>query len=279
MIPRLNTTRICRCITTVFQQSRNSSTVNFREVSHFDSLAATWWDPNGSSRLLHRMNPLRLTFIKSVLFPLESPTTCKFLKDYSILDVGCGGGILTESLARLGAKVEGIDASPRAINVAQSHARSDPKFIQDNNIPTYTCESIHDHKSKEGYDVVTAMEVLEHVDYPSIFLDELVTKVKPGGWLILSTIARTYAAWTGSILLAERILGIVPVGTHQWEKFIREEELREYFGKLRNEKGMPWTKEMRVEWCGFNPLKGEWFFTKAATPGVFNYFIAIRKTT
>ena len=276
MIPRLTVHRICRC-TTVFQHSRNSSTVNFREVSHFDNLATTWWDPNGSSRLLHRMNPLRLSFIKSVL-SLESPTTSKFLKDYSILDVGCGGGILTESLARVGAKVEGIDASPRAIQVAKSHARSDPGFIQDN-IPTYTCGSIHDHKSKEAYDIVTAMEVLEHVDYPSVFLDELVTKVKPGGWLILSTIARTYAAWTGSILLAERVLGIVPVGTHQWEKFIREEELREYFGKLRNEKGMPWTKEIRVEWCGFNPLKGEWFFTKAKTPRVFNYFIAIRKTT
>src|SRR5579859_1618885 len=160
------------------------STVNAEEVSHFDSLAATWWDPNGSSRLLHRMNPLRLSFINSLLpqNPLQDPT--QVLRDQRVLDVGCGGGILTESLARLGAKVDGLDASSKAIQVAKEHIRTDPKLYTENP-PNYLYGSIHDHGKKQHYDMVTAMEVLEHVDYLGAFIEQVASCVKPGGWLVV----------------------------------------------------------------------------------------------
>src|SRR5579859_3410608 len=136
------------------------STINAEEVSHFDRLAATWWDPNGSSRLLHRMNPLRLSFITSLLPPTTDRNPSSTLRGQRVLDVGCGGGILTESLARLGAQVTGLDASPKAIQVANSHVLTDPKLSLQNP-PTYICGSIHDHTQKDHYDIVTAMEVLE----------------------------------------------------------------------------------------------------------------------
>jgi polyprenyldihydroxybenzoate methyltransferase / 3-demethylubiquinol 3-O-methyltransferase len=261
-----------------FRPLHNPSTVNSQEIRHFDELASTWWDPNGSSGVLHRMNALRVGFIKEVLAPTSSSYSRKHLEGHSILDVGCGGGILTESLSRLGAQVEGIDASSRAIMAAQAHARNEPEFGK-GTMPMYTCGLIHDLQTSQLYSAVTAMEVLEHVDYPAVFLDELVSKVKPGGWIILSTIARTWTAWVGSIVVAERILCVVPVGTHLWEKFIAENELRDYFHKLRDKRGSAWTAEMLVRWCGYNPLRGTWYFTDTWKPGVFNYFIAVRRAS
>src|SRR5277367_6083373 len=170
-------------------QFRCISTVNAEEVSHFDKLAATWWNPEGSSKLLHKMNPLRLQFINSLL-PAISRTTqpTRWLEGYSVLDVGCGGGILTESLARLGATTYGLDASAKAIEVAKAHVRTDPKLVV-GNPPEYVCGSIHEHEKDAKYDIVTAMEVLEHVDYPSSFLNQVSEHVKPGGWLVVSTIS------------------------------------------------------------------------------------------
>ena len=257
---------------------RRISTVNAEEVSHFDQLAATWWDPNGSSRLLHRMNPLRLSFINSLLPPNTNQHPNQTLRGQSVLDVGCGGGILTESLARLGAQVDGLDASPRAIQVAKDHIRTDPKLcIQ--NPPQYICGSIHEHGKKQHYDLVTAMEVLEHVDYPGAFIEEVASCVKPGGWLVVSTIARTWTSWLGAIVASEKVLRIVPEGTHSWDKFINEAELRECFGKLKTETGGTWAAEVRSASCLYNPLRGEWHFDSGRGKVGFNYFFAARRTT
>ena len=252
------------------------STIDPGEVLHFDNLAATWWDPHGSSRLLHRMNPLRLEFIKSLLPVSESSNDSRYLRGYSILDVGCGGGILTESFARLGATTKGIDASSKAVEVAKAHLRTDPILMRDNS-PKYDCNTIQGSGLDELYDIVTAMEVLEHVEYPSIFLDDLARRVKPGGWLILSTISRSWTAWAGAIIAAERILRIVPVGTHSWRKFINEPELRDYFAKLKCDRGRQWATVVRTRGCVYSPLRGEWFFTEKQTLGVFNYLVAVRK--
>jgi polyprenyldihydroxybenzoate methyltransferase / 3-demethylubiquinol 3-O-methyltransferase len=256
--------------------ARYVSTVNAEEVSHFDRLAATWWDPHGSSRLLHRMNPVRLSFLKSLLAPSQLQVSRNWLEGLSVLDVGCGGGIFTESLARLGGNIDGIDASPRAIEVAKAHLRTDPK-INTENPPNYICGSIHDHKEVAEYDFVTAMEVLEHVDYPSAFLAELAGHVKPDGWLVVSTISRTWLAWLGTILVAEKITRIVPPGTHTWGKFIKEEELRNHFTSLRDKNDNPWAAEVRSRGCMYNPLRGEWRFVDGTGSHAVNYFLAVRR--
>ncbi len=257
-------------------QRRWISTINAEEVSHFDRLAATWWDPNGSSRLLHRMNPLRLSFITSLLPPTTDRNPSSTLRGQRVLDVGCGGGILTESLARLGAQVTGLDASPKAIQVANSHVLTDPKLSLQNP-PTYICGSIHDHTQKDHYDIVTAMEVLEHVDYPGQFLEEVANCVKPGGWLVMSTISRNWSSWLGAIIASEKILRIVPEGTHSWEKFINEAELREFIGRMKGEEGKNWAMEVKSKTCMYNPLRGEWHFENGSRRVGFNYFLAARR--
>jgi polyprenyldihydroxybenzoate methyltransferase / 3-demethylubiquinol 3-O-methyltransferase len=258
-------------------QIRCVSTVNAKEVSHFDHLAATWWDPQGSSRLLHRMNPLRLSFINSLLAHSDLQDPKQWLKGYSVLDVGCGGGILSESLSRLGAVTDGLDASPRAIEVAKAHIRTDPKLYTENP-PNYICGSIHDHKKDSQYDIVTAMEVLEHVDYPASFLKQMANHVKPGGWLVISTISRSWQSWLGAIVGAEKIMRIVPPGTHSWDKFINESELRDFVKNLKDENGEPWARDVRSEGCMYNPLTGEWQMVKSIRGSVFNYFFAVRRT-
>jgi polyprenyldihydroxybenzoate methyltransferase/3-demethylubiquinol 3-O-methyltransferase len=258
--------------------ARYVSTVNADEVSHFEGLAASWWDPYGSSRLLHRMNPLRLAFLKSLRSPSQHQESRNWLQGLSVLDIGCGGGILTENLSRLGAKVDGIDASPRAIEVAKAHLRTDPK-LNSHNSPNYICGSIQDHANLPKYDLVTAMEVLEHVDYPGTFLSEIAGQVKPGGWLVVSTISRTWLAWLGTIVAAEKVIGIVPPGTHTWGKFIKEAELREHFTGLKDEIGRPWAAEARSRGCMYNPIRGEWQFVDSIGATAVNYFFAVRRTT
>jgi 2-polyprenyl-6-hydroxyphenyl methylase/3-demethylubiquinone-9 3-methyltransferase len=221
------------------------------------------------------MNPLRLAFIKS-LPSMQHQVSSNWLQDLSVLDVGCGGGILTESLSRLGANVDGIDASPKAIDVAKAHLRTDPK-LNLGNPPNYICGSIHDLKNTTNYDLVTAMEVLEHVDYPATFLAEVAGQVKPGGWLVVSTISRTWLAWLGTIFAAEKVMRIVPQGTHTWGKFIKEQELKEYFTTLKDQSGKPWAAEVRSRGCMYNPLRGEWQFIDGVGNTAVNYFFAVRR--
>ena len=272
---RLGIHRTARPFIFNITQSNCISTVNAEEVSHFDRLAATWWDPEGSSKLLHKMNPLRLQFINSLLPNPTNPTNhpTQWLEGYSALDVGCGGGILTESLARLGATTVGLDVSAKAIEVAKAHLRTDPKLME--TPPRYVCGSIHQHDKEEKYDIITAMEVLEHVDYPSSFLNQVSERVKPGGWLVVSTISRTWASWFGAIVASEKILRIVPEGTHSWRKFIKEIELREFVSNLRDEEGKKWAMDIRNRGCIYNPLRGEWVFADGV--GVFNYFFAVQR--
>lgn len=260
-----------------FNWVRRVSTVNAEEISHFDHMAATWWDPRGSSRLLHRMNPVRLSFIKSLLPHPHLPGPSQWLKGYSILDIGCGGGILTESLSRLGAAVDGLDASSRAIAAAKAHLRTDPK-LSASNTPIYVCSSIHDHNNESKYDIVIAMEVLEHVEYPASFIKQAAGYVKPGGWLVISTISRTWQSWFGAIIGAEKILQIVPPGTHKWDKFINEAELREFFKNFKGTNGQRWAADIRSIGCNYDPLRGRWQLVDGIGGPVFNYFFAVCHT-
>ena len=204
--------------------TKSSSSVNPTEVSHFNALASTWWDPHGSSRLLHLMNPLRHDFLRGCHASQPRPPPSSGLR---YLDIGCGGGIFAESAARLPSvgSVTAIDPSPEVLSVAKGHAKRDPGL---HGKLTYLNTSIEDvpipKTVDEQFDVLTLFEVIEHITNPSEFLDVCANFVKPGGWIIMSTIARTWMSWLTTKVVAEDIVGIVPRGTHDWEKYINEEE-------------------------------------------------------
>ncbi|KAI1631484.1 ubiquinone biosynthesis O-methyltransferase [Biscogniauxia mediterranea] len=273
--------------------SPHFTTVSPDEVSHFNALASSWWDPHGPSRILHLMNPLRHDFIRSCRASVgdapsssEEPTTSSSI---TYLDVGCGGGIFAESAARLRdtSRVTGIDPSGAVIGVARAHARRDPALARGGKL-RYVQTSIEGLSTAaegettpgeaETYDVVTVFEVIEHVARPAAFLDRCAPLVRPGGWLVLSTMARTWAAWLTTVLVAEDLLRVVPRGTHDWRKYLDERELREYFLNCRppaaGRSSGYWT-EPRCMGVVYVPGLG-W----KVVPGsekIGNYFFAVRR--
>ncbi|KAH6894274.1 S-adenosyl-L-methionine-dependent methyltransferase [Thelonectria olida] len=248
--------------------SSNFSSVNPDEVSHFNALAAEWWEPHGSSRLLHLMNPLRHDFIRAChRTQADAPPS----NGLTYLDIGCGGGIFAESAARLPStqKVTAIDPTPEVLAVAKAHARKDPglrnklRYIQTSleQLPVPTT-------SDEAYDIVSIFEVIEHVDDPGAVLQRVRPFVKPGGWLVMSTIARTWVSWFTTNFMAEDVLGIVPKGTHDWNKYLNESELRQFL------QGQGWGNPMvqgviYVPGLGWKEVQG--------SEKVGNYFFAVRK--
>lgn len=230
------------------------TTVSPGEVSHFNALASSWWDPHGPSRILHLMNPLRHDFIRSIRAsvgdnyipesPAQSPAQSRSQpqtkpQGLRYLDIGCGGGIFAESAARLPTthSVTAIDPTPLVLSIARRHALRDP-LLDPSTSPgrlTYINTSIESlplpASPAEAYDVVSVFEVLEHVNQPAEFLDRCTPFVKPGGWLVMSTIARTWLSWFTTNLMAEDVLRIVPRGTHDWAKYINEHELRQHFAE------------------------------------------------
>ncbi|KAL8960422.1 MAG: hypothetical protein Q9193_002872 [Seirophora villosa] len=252
----------------------STSSVNPTEVSHFNALASTWWDPHGSSRLLHLMNPLRHDFISScrALKPHSSPQ-----RDLRYLDIGCGGGIFAESAARLPstANVTAIDPSKEVIEVARQHARRDP-ILQKPGRLEYLNKAVEDldmPRSLDGmYDVVTLFEVIEHISTPAPFLKSCLPFVKPGGWLILSTIARTWTSWVTTKVVAEDIAGLVPRGTHDWSKYINEHELKGFFAE---QQGWGTNGGMKAMGCIYVPGIGWRMVMGGEQWG--NYFFGVRR--
>ncbi|KAK9470826.1 hexaprenyldihydroxybenzoate methyltransferase mitochondrial precursor [Dipodascopsis tothii] len=254
------------------------TTSSAEELSHFGELAATWWDTNGSSRLLHKMNPIRLEFMFGTMANYSIPGLSR-TSELEVLDVGCGGGILSESLARLPTvkTVTGIDLSPEVIRVAREHKSRDPALFEQRDgrdVLEYELRSITDLApgSEKQYDVVTLMEMLEHVPNPALVLAEAAARVRPGGWIFLSTINRTAVSYLTTILAAEHILGIVPRGTHTWAKYINASELREWFdGHVDDGR---WDV-VSVQGCLYVPFAG---WKLGGSPTLGNYFLAARKT-
>ncbi|KAK4695518.1 hypothetical protein P7C71_g2252, partial [Lecanoromycetidae sp. Uapishka_2] len=251
--------------------SSSTSSVNPAEIRHFDKLASSWWDPYGTSRLLHQMNPLRHDFISSCIrSQSDSPATDK--RRY--LDVGCGGGIFAESAARLHEteSVLALDPSIEVITVAQEHARQDPLLLQPGRLE-YRNTSIEGlSKAEQQFDIVTLFEVIEHIDQPAPFLESCLPFVKPGGWLVLSTIARTNMSWLTTKVVAEDLVRLVPRGTHDWNKYINESELREFFW---NQKGWRCETGMSIQGCMYVPLLGWRMVDGGEKWG--NYFFGVRR--
>lgn len=277
------------------------------EMSHFNALASSWWDVNGPQRILHKMNLLRMDYIHEIvrshlklnqdvesqedeiyippfnvdLLPLQIKNRILLEQDekrdellmdkkLKALDVGCGGGILAESLARLRyvELVKGIDLSTDVLEAAKVHMNEDPTLASK---LSYSLQAVEDLPQLEKYDIITVFEMLEHVQYPSRVLSEVLDRVEDGGWVFLSTINRDFVSWFTTIFMGEHVLNIVPVGTHTLEKYINEEEIRnwvqgsEYAGKFN---------VVDSRGCIYLPSCG-WKFTDY--PGVGNYFMAIQK--
>ncbi|AWN74363.1 bifunctional 2-polyprenyl-6-hydroxyphenol methylase/3-demethylubiquinol 3-O-methyltransferase UbiG [Legionella anisa] len=212
--------------------SNIESTVNPQEINKFAQHANLWWDTEGPLKTLHDINKTRFDFIKQHVE----------LADLNVLDVGCGGGILCESMARSGAKVTGIDAESEAISVAQEHANSNHLKIN------YLCTSIEAYKDKR-FDVITCMEMLEHVENPELVFEHCRRLLKPQGFLFVSTISRTIKAYATAIIAAEYVLNLLPRQTHDYKKFIKPSELlamaRPWDFNLIDLKGMDYNPFLR----------------------------------
>ncbi|KAK6344138.1 Hexaprenyldihydroxybenzoate methyltransferase, mitochondrial [Orbilia brochopaga] len=274
---RIPPSQNARCISTsTFQNkpdARNQPTpgthgaVDPDELSHFNALASTWWDAQGPSRLLHLMNPIRIDFTQHCLAMNGAPAAPDGLR---VLDVGCGGGIFSESIARLPttAHVVGLDPSEEILTVARAHAKKDPTLTGK---LTYINSTIDDYRVEQQVDLLTLFEVVEHVPYPAAFLQSCMRHVRPGGWIVLSTIARTGSSWFTTKFVAEDLLRIVPRGTHDWYKYINEAEMRAFFEKQAGwgAQGMLSMGCLYVPGFGWKAVKG--------SEHIGNYFFGVRR--
>jgi 2-polyprenyl-6-hydroxyphenyl methylase / 3-demethylubiquinone-9 3-methyltransferase len=201
---------------------RADATVDAAEVARFSRLAGQWWDPHGKMAVLHRFNPVRLAYIRDAACRRfdRDPRKLGCLAGLRILDIGCGGGILCEPLARLGAAVVGVDPAPANIAAARLHAGDSGLTID---YRTDTAEVLAD--AGERFDIVLAMEVVEHVADVSLFVRRCAEMVKPGGLMIAATINRTLKSFALAIVGAEYVLRWLPRGTHRWDKFVTPNEL------------------------------------------------------
>ncbi len=225
-----------------------ASTINEAEVAKFSALAEQWWDPAGQFKPLHKFNPVRLAYIREQIlahFKLDGTRRYPF-KGIKILDVGCGGGLLCEPMARLGAKVTGIDASERNIAIAKIHAEQSELDIE------YIATTSEDMAARaQEYDVVLNMEVVEHVDDVPLFLKSCSDLVKPNGLMFIATINRTAKAYFLAIVGAEYVLKWLPRGTHDFSKFLTPEEIT----SIIKRHGMSIRHKTGVS---FNPLHDQW---------------------
>ena len=219
------------------------TTIRPEEAAHFGALASDWWDPNGRSAMLHKLNPVRLNFLRQAIDAHWNgdSRTLRPLAGKRALDVGCGAGLLAEPLARLGAKVTGVDAAPANIQAASLHAQAMGLSI------TYRAGELGSMELGQ-FDLITAMEVIEHVAEKGAFVHLLARHLAPSGMLVLSTPNRTTTSRVLMVGAAETV-GAIPKGTHRWSDFIAPEDLRQLLAAAGLSMGIP---------CGigFSPLKG-----------------------
>ncbi|KYN08696.1 Hexaprenyldihydroxybenzoate methyltransferase, mitochondrial [Cyphomyrmex costatus] len=236
------------------------STVDQKEIDAITTWRNFWWDENGPVRPLHEYNPLRLQFIKDELInnglKIQNPDLP--LENIRIVDIGCGGGIFTETLARGGARVTGIDASEDLINVAKDHIKLNRNISEKVHYIHTTVEDFARKESENStYDAVVASEVLEHVSDPQLFLKECVKMLKPGKSIFVTTINRTLISWLSTIIAAEYIFKAIPRGIHSWNKFITPHEveciLKDYGCETRSVRGAK-LNPMKIKWSWSSTL-------------------------
>lgn len=239
--------------------------IDQNEIAHFSKDSADWWNPDGPFKPLHRLNPARMGFVRESLvshFGLDD-TKIKALSGLSALDIGCGGGLMSEPLRRLGADVTGLDADQNGIDAARAHAEMENLDIN------YICGAAEDLAARQQkYDCVLALEIIEHTTSPEDFVSLCASLVKPGGLVIFSTLNRTPKSFALGIVAAEYILRWVPTGTHQWNKFVKPSELAELAENAD-------LNVLDVKGLIFNPLKNE--FSIHPHDVDVNYFLVAEK--
>jgi 2-polyprenyl-6-hydroxyphenyl methylase/3-demethylubiquinone-9 3-methyltransferase len=196
------------------------NSINSKEIEKFSKIAEEWWDLNGKFKPLHKFNPIRISYIKENIIKTFKITQSKTpLKNIKILDIGCGGGLLSEPMCRLGAEVTAIDASKKNIGVAKLHSKKNNLKIK------YICTSPEKLKIKKKFDVILNMEIVEHVEDVGFFLKSCSSLLKKDGIMFVATLNKTLKSYVFAIVGAEYILRWLPIGTHEWEKFIKPDDL------------------------------------------------------
>ena len=237
------------------------SSVNKKEIEKFSKMASEWWDPKGKFKPLHKFNPIRIKYIKENIiqnFKLKNNNIP--LKGVNILDIGCGGGLLSEPMCRLGANVTGIDASMKNINIAKIHAKKDNLKIN------YLCSSPEKLKIKKKFDVILNMEIIEHVEDIQFFLNSCSKLLKKNGVMFVATINKTLKSYIFAIVGAEYVLRWLPIGTHEWEKFVNPKDLENILKKNN-------LSLNRLDGMHFNIFKDEWSVSKDLSVNYIAKFI------
>ena len=238
------------------------TTINKEEIQKFSKLANEWWDVNGKFKPLHMFNPIRIEYILDEIskhFKTSSKKNC--LNNFEILDIGCGGGLMSEPMARLGANVTGIDAAMKNIHVASLHSKKNNLKIN------YLNKSPEQLKEKEKFDIILNLEVVEHVDNLDLYLESCHKLLKKNGLMFTATLNRSLISYVKAIIGAEYILRWLPIGTHDWNKFIKPEELENF---LSQEKFSTW----EIKGLKFNPFLNKW---KKSNDLSVNYIISSLK--
>ena len=223
------------------------TTINKEEIQKFSNLAEEWWDVNGKFKPLHMFNPIRIQYIKDKIqehFNLDKSEE-NFLQNLNILDIGCGGGLISEPLARLGGNITGIDASKKNIQVAESHAKQNGLKIK------YLNKSPEQLDEKEKFDIILNLEIVEHVEDVNLYIKSCQRLLKKNGIMFTATINRTLTSYVKAIIGAEYILRWLPIGTHDWNKFLRPEELEEILNKEK-------FNTKNIKGLSFNPFLSKW---------------------
>ena len=223
-----------------------NNTINKEEIEKFSKIADEWWDPEGKFKPLHKFNPIRISYLKENIietFRLNNKRTP--LKNVKILDIGCGGGLLSEPMCRLGASVTGIDASKKNIDIAKLHSKKNNLKID------YFCSSPEKFKVKDKFDVILNMEIVEHVEDINIFLKSCTNLLKKNGIMFVATLNKTLKSYIFAIVGAEYILRWLPIGTHEWEKFVTPNELISILKKNN-------LKLDKIDGMNFNILTNKW---------------------
>ena len=237
-----------------------TTTINREEIQKFSDLADEWWDVNGKFKPLHMFNPIRIEYITEKIkqeFNLINRNN-DFLKDLKILDIGCGGGLISEPLARLGGEVTGIDASEKNIKVAKLHSKKNNLNIN------YLNKSPEQLKEYEKYDVILNLEVIEHVENVNLYINACKKLLKKKGIMFTATLNRTLTSYVKAIIGAEYILRWLPIGTHDWNKFIKPEELE----KILSGESF---STLDISGLSFNPFLKKW---KRSNDTSVNYIIS-----
>ena len=239
-----------------------TTTINKEEIDKFSKIAEEWWDPEGKFKPLHIFNPLRIKYIKdSIIKHFKIKKKKLPLSGLKILDIGCGGGLITEPMSRLGANITGIDASEKNIKIAKAHLKKNKLKIN------YKCASPENLNQKENFDVILNLEIIEHVEDVELFMEKSSKLLKKDGLMFVATINKTLKSYLFAIIGAEYILRWLPIGTHDWENFVEPSKLILLGGKNQ-------LKLNKIEGIKFDIISNNWKLSKDKS---INYITEFKK--